>query len=294
MAMKKTDLEKNKALKLTHALKQSSSARFGKGAEEATKLDRRAQRKLDQEQGLVPFACKLNADLVEQLKARAATHPEGMTGLLSELLVNEPRNATRDPRPRRTLPLTPPRRRTRSRACVRAHCHRDPSPGTGTKRCVIDGAGASARRWVPPPHHQASPETAEAFFQFARRPSGPANRTENTTGRASTLPVSRPRRSRRRTRDRKHPRIEILFRKLVASMRRGHTTYPERLVSPEKAFPPIETGDYLMNASRVILARRSIRRQRQRPCDDPDHDAPAAQQQTSDHANQASAEAAGH
>ena len=88
MAMKKTDLEKNKALKLTHALKQSSSARFGKGAEEATKLDRRAQRKLDQEQGLVPFACKLNADLVEQLKARAATHPEGMTGLLSELLVN--------------------------------------------------------------------------------------------------------------------------------------------------------------------------------------------------------------
>jgi hypothetical protein len=36
----------------------------------------------------VPFACKLNAELVEQLKARAATHPNGMTGLLSELLVN--------------------------------------------------------------------------------------------------------------------------------------------------------------------------------------------------------------
>ncbi|MBJ9941531.1 hypothetical protein I7819_16775 [Burkholderia multivorans] len=88
MAMKKTDLEKNKALKLTHAMKQSSSARFGKGAEEAAKLGRRAQRKLDQELGLVPFACKLNAELVEQLKARAATHPNGMTGLLSELLVN--------------------------------------------------------------------------------------------------------------------------------------------------------------------------------------------------------------
>jgi len=85
MAMKKTDLEKNKALKLTHAMKQSSSARFGKGGE-ATQLDRRAQRKLDQEQGLVPFACKLNAELVEQLKARAATHPDGMTGLLTELL----------------------------------------------------------------------------------------------------------------------------------------------------------------------------------------------------------------
>ena len=85
MAMKKTDLEKNKALKLTHAMKQSASARFGKGSE-ATQLDRRAQRKLDQEQGLVPFACKLNAELVEQLKARAATHPDGMTGLLTELL----------------------------------------------------------------------------------------------------------------------------------------------------------------------------------------------------------------
>jgi hypothetical protein len=85
MAMKKTDLEKNKALKLTHAAKQSTSARFGKGSEDV-KLDRRAQRKLDQELGLVPFACKLNAELVEQLKARAATHPDGMTGLLTELL----------------------------------------------------------------------------------------------------------------------------------------------------------------------------------------------------------------
>ncbi|HDR9582122.1 TPA: hypothetical protein QDC22_000683 [Burkholderia stabilis] len=88
MAMKKTDLEKNKALKLTQAMKQSGAARFGKAADDAAKLDRRAQRKLDQEQGLVPFACKLNAELVEQLKTRAATHPEGMTGLLSELLVN--------------------------------------------------------------------------------------------------------------------------------------------------------------------------------------------------------------
>lgn len=49
MAMKKTDLEKNKALKLTHAMKQSSSARFGKGSEATVQLDRRAQRKLDQE-----------------------------------------------------------------------------------------------------------------------------------------------------------------------------------------------------------------------------------------------------
>jgi hypothetical protein len=85
MAMKKTDLEKNKALKLTHALKQTHSERFGKGASDAP-LDRREQRKLDQAKGLVPFACKLDGELVSALKDRAASHPDGMTGLLNELL----------------------------------------------------------------------------------------------------------------------------------------------------------------------------------------------------------------
>jgi hypothetical protein len=86
MPMKKTDLEKNKALKLTHSMKLSTADRFGKGSAATPVLDRREQRKLDQAQGLVPFACKLNAELVEQLKERAATHPEGMTGLLTEVI----------------------------------------------------------------------------------------------------------------------------------------------------------------------------------------------------------------
>jgi hypothetical protein len=85
MAMKKTDLEKNKALKLTHAMKHTRPTRFGKGSEE-TKLDRREQRKIDQAQGLVPFACKLNGELVAQLNERATMHPGGITGLLTELL----------------------------------------------------------------------------------------------------------------------------------------------------------------------------------------------------------------
>lgn len=84
MAMKKTDLEKNKALKLIHTMKQSGPDRFGKGAQPVT--DRREQRRLDQAQGLVPFACKLNADLVARLKARAEQHPGGMTGLLTDLI----------------------------------------------------------------------------------------------------------------------------------------------------------------------------------------------------------------
>ncbi|MBW0448780.1 hypothetical protein EN871_11390 [bacterium M00.F.Ca.ET.228.01.1.1] len=86
MAMKKTDLEKNKALKLNNAMKQSTAERFGKAAAAAPKIDRREQRKLDQAQGLVPFACKLNGDLVAQLKERAAKHPDGMTGLLNEVI----------------------------------------------------------------------------------------------------------------------------------------------------------------------------------------------------------------
>lgn len=84
MAMKKTDLEKNKALKLIHTMKQSGPDRFGKGTPPAA--DRREQRRADQALGLVPFACKLNVDLVARLKASAENHPGGMTGLLTELI----------------------------------------------------------------------------------------------------------------------------------------------------------------------------------------------------------------
>ncbi|WP_186054414.1 hypothetical protein [Burkholderia gladioli] len=86
MAMKKTDLEKNKALKLTQSMKASSSQRFGKGATDTAALDRRERRRIEQAQGLVPFACKLNVELVADLQKQAADHPEGMTGLLTELL----------------------------------------------------------------------------------------------------------------------------------------------------------------------------------------------------------------
>ncbi|WP_206956966.1 hypothetical protein [Trinickia acidisoli] len=85
MAMKKFDLEKNKALKLTQSMKQAQSERFGKSAAEAP-ANRREQRKLDQAKGLVPFACKLDGELVAALKERAAVHPEGMSGLLDDLL----------------------------------------------------------------------------------------------------------------------------------------------------------------------------------------------------------------
>lgn len=83
--MKKTDLEKNKGLKINSKLKLAGSPdRFGKEA--AVALDRREQRKLDQSLGLVPFAVKLNIDLVKQVQELAQTRQTGVNELVAELL----------------------------------------------------------------------------------------------------------------------------------------------------------------------------------------------------------------
>ena len=79
--MKKFDLEKNKALKLANGLKQNSASSFGPQTAQP-KLDKREQRRLDQEKGLVPFACKLDSNLVRQLQEHAAKHEGGMADLL--------------------------------------------------------------------------------------------------------------------------------------------------------------------------------------------------------------------
>lgn len=83
--MKKTDLEKNKGLKINSKMKQAGSpARFGKEA--AVALDRREQRRLDQSLGLVPFAVKLDGDLVKQVQALARERNTGLNEVVAELL----------------------------------------------------------------------------------------------------------------------------------------------------------------------------------------------------------------
>ena len=83
--MKKTDLEKNKALDLTHKMKQAGAPlRFAQGA--ADLPDRREQRKLDQARGLLPFAIKLNGELIKELKAIATTEKVGINELVEQLL----------------------------------------------------------------------------------------------------------------------------------------------------------------------------------------------------------------
>lgn len=85
MSMKKTDLVKNLAKKIDGQMKASGvPGRFGQGS--AAVVDKREQRRLDAEAGLVPFACKLPTALVKQLHEHAAGHEGGMNALVAGLL----------------------------------------------------------------------------------------------------------------------------------------------------------------------------------------------------------------
>ena len=85
MSMKKTDLEKALAKKITGRLAGAGApARFGAGA--AQRPDRREQRRRDAAAGLVPFACKLPQALAARVTELAAAHEGGLNGAVAELL----------------------------------------------------------------------------------------------------------------------------------------------------------------------------------------------------------------
>jgi hypothetical protein len=85
MSMKKTDLEKALAKKITGRMAGTGTApRFGAGA--ASLPDRRERRRLDAAAGLVPFACKLPQALLNRLAERAAAHEGGLNALVAHLL----------------------------------------------------------------------------------------------------------------------------------------------------------------------------------------------------------------
>ncbi|AZV92919.1 hypothetical protein [Kerstersia gyiorum] len=81
--MKKTDLEKNKALKLMG--KMQAAVPPGRYAGAAV-LDRREQRRLDQAAGLVSFPVKLRQPVIDALRARAQAEGVGVNELLDTLL----------------------------------------------------------------------------------------------------------------------------------------------------------------------------------------------------------------
>ena len=83
--MKKTDLEKLKGLRLKpQAGVPGAAASFGKGAPAAP--SRREQRELDRAAGLVPFAVKLNEDLVAKLHKLAEAREGDLNAVVAELL----------------------------------------------------------------------------------------------------------------------------------------------------------------------------------------------------------------
>lgn len=83
--MKKADLEKNKGLKIMGQMKQAGTpGRYGKEA--AAVPDRREQRRIDQSLGLMPFAVKLNGDLVKRVQALAQERQSGINEVVAELL----------------------------------------------------------------------------------------------------------------------------------------------------------------------------------------------------------------
>ena len=81
--MKKTDLAKYDAKKL---MNQAGPRGPSFGAAAATQVDRREQRERERALGLVPFAVKLNGDLVKQLQDQAKERGVEMNELVAELL----------------------------------------------------------------------------------------------------------------------------------------------------------------------------------------------------------------
>ncbi len=84
--MKKTDLEKHKALKIMGKLNASIPPdRF---ASAAAVPDRREQRRLDQAAGLVSFPIKLQQPVITALRARAETESVSVNDLINTLLAD--------------------------------------------------------------------------------------------------------------------------------------------------------------------------------------------------------------
>lgn len=82
--MKKTDLEKQKALKLMGKL--NAAVPQGRFAGAVPGVDRREQRRLDQAAGLVSFPVKLRQPLITALSAKAQEEGVSVNEVVNTLL----------------------------------------------------------------------------------------------------------------------------------------------------------------------------------------------------------------
>ncbi|WP_373989711.1 hypothetical protein [Duganella sp. BuS-21] len=82
--MKKTELAKADAKKL---MGKMGAPGAGFGNANSAVIDKREQRKRDQALGLVPFAVKLNDELVKRLHALATERGQDMNQTVAEVLL---------------------------------------------------------------------------------------------------------------------------------------------------------------------------------------------------------------
>lgn len=82
--MKKTDLAKSDAKKIMAKMSGPGASAFGNAINPV--VDKREQRKRDQALGLVPFAVKLNGELVKQLQTLAAERGLDMNAMVADVL----------------------------------------------------------------------------------------------------------------------------------------------------------------------------------------------------------------
>jgi hypothetical protein len=82
--MKKADMERLKGARIAGQLKQAGApARYGK---DSAAESRRERRRREQALGLVPFALKLDAGLVERLREHAQQRGATLDAAVAELL----------------------------------------------------------------------------------------------------------------------------------------------------------------------------------------------------------------
>lgn len=85
--MKRTDMEKTLGSKINGKIEsKSESGPFSKDG--VKPIDKREQRKLDQAKGLVPFAVKININIVEQIQEIAKEQQISVSEVVTELLQN--------------------------------------------------------------------------------------------------------------------------------------------------------------------------------------------------------------
>lgn len=82
--MKKSGMAKSDAKKLMGKMIAPGATVFG--GDNAVAIDRREQRKRDQALGLIPFAVKLNSDLVQQLQALAKARGVDLNEVTADVL----------------------------------------------------------------------------------------------------------------------------------------------------------------------------------------------------------------